>query len=139
MSPLNVAICTTTYLERQQCYGPGKKILFKNNYLTLRSKVKVPRRSLRYATHRLMVMHQHTKYHSPISKDKNVMARTRKYYLKNNYLTLFNYFNNIVPISIEYILFGCNVISEELNTLLFKSVQKFIRQTCRFNNYYPQP
>ena len=88
MSPLNVAICTTTYLERQQCYGPGKKILFKNNYLTLRSKVKVPRRSLRYATHRLMVMHQHTKYHSPISKDKNVMARTRKYYLKNNYLTL---------------------------------------------------
>ena len=53
--------------------------------------------------------------------------------------SLFNYFNNIVPISIEYILFGCNVISEELNTLLFKSVQKFIRQTCRFNNYYPQP
>jgi hypothetical protein len=30
--------------------------------------------------------------------------------------SLFNYFNNIVPISIEYILFGCNVISEELNT-----------------------
>ena len=53
--------------------------------------------------------------------------------------SLFNYFNNIVPISIEYILFGCNEISEELNTLLFKSVQKFIRQTCRFNNYYPQP
>ena len=60
----------------------------KNNYLTLRSKVKVPRRSLWYATHRLMVMHPHTKYHWPISKDKNVMARTRKYYLKNNYLTL---------------------------------------------------
>ena len=53
--------------------------------------------------------------------------------------SLFNYFNKIVPISIEYILFGCNEISEELNTLLFKSVQKFIRQTCRFNNYYPQP
>jgi hypothetical protein len=92
-----------TYLERQQCYGPDKKILFKktlfdlevkgqgptkvitvrdtphyghaptyqisltylerNNYLTLRSKVKVQRRSLRYATHRLMVMHPHTKYH----------------------------------------------------------------------------
>ena len=28
MSPLNVAICTTTYLERQKCYGPGKKMLF---------------------------------------------------------------------------------------------------------------
>jgi acyl-CoA thioesterase FadM len=56
----------------------------KNNYLTLRSKVKV----LRYATYRLMVMHPHTKYHWPISKDKNVMVRTRKYYLKNNYFTL---------------------------------------------------
>jgi hypothetical protein len=39
-----------TYLER-------------NNYLTLRSKVKVTGRSLWYATHRLMVMHPHTKYH----------------------------------------------------------------------------
>ena len=47
--------------------------------------------------------------------------------------SLFNYFNNIVPISIEYILFGCNEISEELNTLLFKLVPKFIRQTCRFS------
>ena len=52
-----------TYLERQKCYGPDKKILFKKQYLTLRSKVKVPRRSLWYATHRLMVMHPHTKYH----------------------------------------------------------------------------
>jgi hypothetical protein len=54
------------------------------NYLTLRSKVKVPQRSLRYVTHHLMVMHPHTKYHWPISKDKNVMARSRKYYLKKN-------------------------------------------------------
>jgi hypothetical protein len=116
-----------TYLERQKCYGPDKKVLFKkqlfdwpwsqrsrfhkghygmwhtalwpcthilnkyylkNNYLTLRSKVKVPRRSLWYTTHCIMVIHPHTKYHWPISKDKNVMARTRKYYLKNNYLTL---------------------------------------------------
>ena len=92
-----------TYLERKKCYGPDKKILFKkqlfdlkvkcqgpmkviavcntppydhpptyllsltylerNNYLTLRSKVKVPRRSLQYVTHRLMVIHPHTKYH----------------------------------------------------------------------------
>ena len=29
MFPLNVAICTTTYLERQKCYVSGKKILFK--------------------------------------------------------------------------------------------------------------
>jgi hypothetical protein len=54
------------------------------NYLTSRSKVKVPRRSLQYVTHRLMVMHPHMKYHWPISKENNVMARTRKYYLKNN-------------------------------------------------------
>jgi hypothetical protein len=137
VSLLNAAICTTTYLERQKCYGPGKKILFKkqlfdlevkcqgptkvitvhdtppdghtkyhwplskdknvmaqtrkyylkNNYLTLRSNVKVPRRSLRYVTHCLMVMHPHTKYHWPILKDKNVMARTRKYYLNFFYLT----------------------------------------------------
>ena len=68
---------------------PNKYYLI-NNYLTLRSKVKVSQRLLRYATHRLMVMHPHTKYHWPISNDKNVMVWTRKYYryLKNNYLTL---------------------------------------------------
>jgi hypothetical protein len=66
----------------------ARKYYLKNNYLTLRSKIKVPHRSLRYATHHLMVMYPHTKYHWPISKDKNVMAQTRKYYLKNNYLTL---------------------------------------------------
>ena len=78
MSPLNAAICTTiSYTLWVEWY------YLKNNYLTLRSKVKVPQRSLWYATHRLMVMHPHTKYHWPISKDKNVMARTWKYYLKN--------------------------------------------------------
>jgi hypothetical protein len=44
-----------TYLERQKCSGPDKKILFKKQLFDL--EVKVPRRSLRYATHRLMVMH----------------------------------------------------------------------------------
>ena len=63
-----------TYLERQKCYGPDKKILFKKQLFDL--KVKVPRRSLRYATHCLIVMHPHTKYHWPISKDKKVMIRT---------------------------------------------------------------
>ena len=83
MSPLNVAICTTiSYTLWVEWY------YLKNNYLTLRSKVKVPRKSLWYATHRLVVMHPHTKYHWPIWKDKNVMAQTRKYYLKNNYLNL---------------------------------------------------
>jgi acyl-CoA thioesterase FadM len=82
MSPLNVAICTTI------SYTLWVEYYLKNNYLTLRSKVKVPRRSLRYATHCLMVMHPHTKYNWPIWKDKKVKVRTRKYYLKNNYLTL---------------------------------------------------
>ena len=70
-----------------------RKYYYKNN-LTLKSNVKVPWRSLWYATHRFMVMHpytkyhwSYTKYHWSISKDKNVMARTRKYYYKNN-LTL---------------------------------------------------
>ena len=63
------------------CTHIPNKYYLKNNYLILRSKVKVPQRSLRYTTDRLMVMHPHTKYHWPISKDK-------KYYLKNNYLTL---------------------------------------------------
>ena len=77
MSPLNAAICTTI----------SYTLWVERYYLILRSKVKVPRRSLRYATNRLMAMHPHTKYHWPISKDKNVMARRRKYYLKNYYLT----------------------------------------------------
>ena len=50
-----------TYLKRQKCYGPDKKILFKKQLFCL--EVKVSRRSLRYATYRLMVMHPHTKYH----------------------------------------------------------------------------
>ena len=50
-----------TYLKRQKCYGPDKKILFKKQLFDL--EVKVQRRSLWYATHRLMVMHPHTKYH----------------------------------------------------------------------------
>jgi hypothetical protein len=57
MSPLNAAICTTVSYTWVEWY------YLKNNYLTLRSKVKVPRRSLRYATHRPMVIHPHIKYH----------------------------------------------------------------------------
>ena len=48
----------------------ARKYYLKNHYLTLRSKVKVPPRLLRYTTHRLMVMHPHTKYHWPISRQK---------------------------------------------------------------------
>ena len=51
-----------TYLERQNVMARTRKYYLKNNYLTLRPKVKVLRRSLRYVTHHLMVMHPHTKY-----------------------------------------------------------------------------
>jgi hypothetical protein len=104
MSPLNVTICTTIsytlwvewYYKKQlfdlevKGQGPTKVIMvrdaalwsctpniidlsrdknimartrkyyLKNHYLILRSKIKVQRRSLRYATHRLMVMHIRT-------------------------------------------------------------------------------
>jgi hypothetical protein len=42
MSPLNVAICTTTHLERQKCYGQGKKILFKKQLFDLEVKDQGP-------------------------------------------------------------------------------------------------
>ena len=42
MSPLNAAICTTTYLERQKCYGTGKKILFKKQLFDLEVKGQGP-------------------------------------------------------------------------------------------------
>ena len=53
-----------------------RKFYLKNNYLTLRSKVKVPRRSLWYVTHHLMIIHPHTIYNWPIWKDKKVMVWT---------------------------------------------------------------
>jgi hypothetical protein len=61
MSPLNAAICTTTYLERQKFYGPDKKILFKKQLFDLAVKGQGPTKVITYATHRLMVMHPHTK------------------------------------------------------------------------------
>ena len=71
MSSLNMAICTRiSYTLWVEWY------YLKTNYLTLRSKVKVPWRSLWYVTHRLMVVHPHTKYNWPIWKDKKVMVWT---------------------------------------------------------------
>ena len=52
-----------TYLERQKCYGLDKKILFKKQLFDLEDKGQGPTSSLRYATHRLVVMHPHIKYH----------------------------------------------------------------------------
>jgi hypothetical protein len=55
-------------LPQVACMIPDKKILFKKQLFDL--EVKVLRRSLRYATHHLMVMHPHTKYNWSIWKDK---------------------------------------------------------------------
>ena len=77
-----------TYLERQNVMARTRKYYLKNNYLTLRSKVKVPRRSLRYATDHFMDKHPQSKYHWSISKDKYVMARKRKYYLRKQLFDL---------------------------------------------------
>ena len=83
MSPLNAAICTTiSYTLWVECYG--KNMSWKQTIIWPWGQ----RSRSHKGHHRLMVMHPHTKYHWPISKDKNVMTRTRKYYLKNKYLTL---------------------------------------------------
>jgi hypothetical protein len=42
MAPLNAAICTATYLERQKCYGPEKKMLFKKPLFYLEVKAQGP-------------------------------------------------------------------------------------------------
>ena len=42
MSPLNAAIYTTTYLERQKCYDLDKKILLKKTLFDLELKGQGP-------------------------------------------------------------------------------------------------
>jgi hypothetical protein len=64
------------------------KYYLKKHYLTSRSKVKVPQWSLRYATHRLMVMHPHTKYYWSISKDKKYYGQDKKILFKKQLFDL---------------------------------------------------
>jgi hypothetical protein len=81
MSPLNVTICTTiSYILWVESY------YLKNNYWTLRSKSHEGHYSMRHTT---LWSCTHIPNIIDLSrKTKNVMTRTRKYYLKNNYLTL---------------------------------------------------
>jgi hypothetical protein len=65
-----------------------RKYYLKNNYLTFMSKVKVQWMSLWYATHRLIVMHPHTKYHWPISKDKICYGQDKKILFKKQLFDL---------------------------------------------------
>ena len=64
-----------TYLERQKCYSPDKKIIFKKQLFDLEVNCQGLTKVITVCdTH--MVMHPHTKYNSPIWKDKKVMIRT---------------------------------------------------------------
>ena len=64
-----------TYLER-------------NNYLTLRSKVKVQTNVIMVRDTPLMVMHPHTKYHWPILKDKKCYGPNKKILFKKQLFDL---------------------------------------------------
>ena len=65
-----IMVCNTPPYGHAPTYQISLTHLERNHYLTSRSKDKVPRRSLQYVTHRLMVIHSHTKYHWPISREK---------------------------------------------------------------------
>jgi len=87
MSPLNAAICTTTYLERQKCYGPGKKTLLQKQLFDLEVKGQGP-------TKVIMVCDTLPYGHAPTYQISLTYLKTKmlwprqEYYLKNNYLTL---------------------------------------------------
>jgi hypothetical protein len=88
MSPLNAAICTT-YLERQKCYGPGKKTLFKKQLVYLEVKGEGP-------TKVIMVRDTPPYGHAPIYQisltylerqkcygpDKKILFKKQLFYLK---------------------------------------------------------
>ena len=65
-----IMVCNTSPYGHAPTYQISLTYLERNNYLTLRSKDKFPRSSLRHVTHCLMVIHPHTKYHWTISRQK---------------------------------------------------------------------
>ena len=71
-----IMVCDTPPYGHAPTYQISLTYLERNNYLTLRSKVKVQTNVIMVRDTPLMVMHPHTKYHWPISKDKKVMVRT---------------------------------------------------------------
>ena len=88
MSPINAAICTTTYLERQKCYGPGKKILFKKQLFDLEVKGQGPTKVI---TVRDTPPYGHAPtYHISFTylERQKCYGPDKKILFKNNYLTL---------------------------------------------------
>ena len=88
MSPLNAAICTTTYLERQKCYGQSKKILFKKQSFDREVKDQGP-------TKVITVCNTPPYGHAPTYQISLTYLERQKCYgldkkilFKNNYLTL---------------------------------------------------
>jgi hypothetical protein len=71
-----IMVCDIPPYGHAPTYQISLTYLERNNYLTLRSKVKVQTNVIMVRDTPLMVMHPHTKYHWPISKDKKVMVRT---------------------------------------------------------------
>jgi hypothetical protein len=80
-----IMVCDTSPYGHAPTYQISLTYLERNNYLTLRSKSK--QTSLWYATHLLWSCTHIPNIIDLSRKTKNVMAQTRKYYLKNNYLT----------------------------------------------------
>jgi hypothetical protein len=75
MSPLSAAICTTTYLERQKCYGPDKKILFKKTLFDLEVKCQGPRK--------VIMVHDTPPYgHAPIPNIFDLSQKKQLFHLK---------------------------------------------------------
>jgi hypothetical protein len=75
MSPLNAASCTTFYLERQKCYGPDKKILFKKPLFDLEVKDQCPRK--------VIMVHDTLPYgHAPIPNIIDLSQKKQLFDLK---------------------------------------------------------
>ena len=106
-----------TYLERQKnVMARTRKYYLKKHYLTFRSKVKVQQRSLWYATHHLMDMHPHTKYHWPISKETIIWPRGQRsrsnkghYGMRHTALWSSTHIPNIIDLSRKKQLFDLEV------------------------------
>ena len=90
MSPLNAAICTTFYLERQKCYGTDKKILFKKQLFDLEVKSQGP-------TKVITVCDTPTYGHAPTYQISLTYLERRGDIIKNiqNRIVLENYILNI--------------------------------------------
>ena len=77
-----------TYLKRQKKYGPDKKILFKKQLLTLTDLEVKGQGPMKIVAVRETPPYGHAPTYqislTYLKRQKN-MARTRKYYLKNNY------------------------------------------------------